>query len=560
MLCHLHVKNLAIIREAEVDFSEHFNILTGETGAGKSILIGAASLGLGGKATREMIRNGAEYALVELVFTPENEATRAKLAELTIPCGDEVIISRKIYPGRTVNKINDETVTVATLKEVAQTLIDIHGQHEHQSLLHREKHLEIVDAYAKNEESLAAVKQAYQAWQAVVKEREEATLPQEERLREISFLEYEQQEIEEAALKENEEEELEARYRLLNNMSRIEGGVAEAYGLTGENRECAADQIARALRTLGGLTEYDESLADLYEELRQAEDILSDFNRSLSDYQMSLSYDKEEFSRIDKRLDEIRRLYAKYGGTYEKTMAHYDEICEKLIGYTNYDLHMEELARKEKELLSAYDKEAEKLSKRRSAAAKELEGRITDALMSLNFMQADFHILCEKEEARHVNGRDRLEFLISTNPGEPVRSLGAVASGGELSRIMLAIKSILAAQDQIPTVIFDEIDTGISGVTARKVAERMDTLARTHQVICITHLQQIAAMADRHLFIEKVASGGETKVQIRSLSQEESIQELTRMIAGDLGKESAKEAAIALKAQAAEHKAVLLRE
>ncbi|MBQ9563742.1 MAG: DNA repair protein RecN [Lachnospiraceae bacterium] len=554
MLCHLHVKNLAIIREAEADFSEHLNILTGETGAGKSVIIGAASLGLGGKAGREMIRDGAEYALVELLFTCESELTRQVLAAHDLPCGEEILISRKIYPGRTVNKVNDETVTVATLKEIAATLIDIHGQHEHQSLLHQEKHLAITDTYAKNQELLAQVRGAYAQWQKAAKERRESEMPEEERLREISFLDYECKEIEEAGLKETEEEELESRYRLLSNMSRIEEGIAETYGLTGERRECASDQIGRALRALRGLTEYDESLEDLCEELSQAEDILSDFNRQIWDYQNSLSFDHEEFSVIEKRLDEIRRIYAKYGGTYERTMAHYEEISDRLLAYQDYDRRRAELQALEQERKEAYLALAGRLSSRRRDAAAELEGKITEALLSLNFLTADFHIEVRESGQLRDNGTDDLEFLISTNPGEKARSLGAVASGGELSRIMLAIKSILATQDQIPTLIFDEIDTGISGVTAQRVAERMAEIAGIHQVICITHLQQIAAMADRHLFIEKDADAGETRVRIRTLEGDESVEELARMVGGANRSEAVVQAAREMKALAEEKK------
>ena len=554
MLCHLHVKNLAIIREAEADFSEHLNILTGETGAGKSVIIGAASLGLGGKASRDMIREGAEYALVELVFTPESELTRRKLAEHDLPCGEEILISRKIYPGRTVNKINDEAVTAGTLKEIAQTLIDIHGQHEHQSLLNKESHLEITDQYAKNEDLLRQVKETYTQWQKVKREIERSTVSEEDRLREISFLEYELAEIENAELKEQEEEELMSRYRLLSNMNRIEEGVAEAYGLTGERRECAADQIGRALRTLNGLTEYDESLKELAEELSQAEDILNDFNRLLSDYQDSLSFDREEFSVIEKRLDEIRRIYAKYGGTYERTMQHYEEISDRLIAFQDYDRRRAELIQEEARCKEAYLTLARELSERRRKAASELEGKITEALLSLNFLTADFRIRVEESGQLRENGLDDLEFLISTNPGEKVKSLGAVASGGELSRIMLAIKSILAKQDQIPTLIFDEIDTGISGVTAQRVADRMAEIAQTHQVICITHLQQIAAMADRHLFIEKDADEGETRVRMRVLEGEDSVEELARMVGGENRSEAVVEAAREMKALAQERK------
>lgn len=533
MLLNLHVKNLAIIQEAEIDFTDHLNILTGETGAGKSVIIGSVTLALGAKASRDVIREGAEYALVELLFHVEDPKTIQLVRELDLPVEEgEILISRKLYPGRAVNKINGETVTASAIRKIASHLIDIHGQHEHQSLLHKEKHLEIVDQYARDQELRHQVREAWERYRLAEKELEKSRIPEEERLRECSFLEYEQKEIQQARLQPGEEEELAALYRRLSNLNLIEEETAQVYRFTGEGEDSAGEQIGRALRSLARTAPYDPELDQLQEQLIQVEDILGEFNRSLSEYRMGLDFDHGTMAETEERLDEIRRIQSKYGGSYESVCSYVEEIGEKLERYRQYDLYIEELEREVEEARKSYEAGAEALSRERKKAAGELGEKIREVLRDLNFLDVQFEIACGQRREPGAEGVDDLEFMISTNPGERVRSLGAVASGGELSRIMLAIKSILAEQDAVDTLIFDEIDTGISGVTAQKVAERMVSLSAVHQVICITHLQQIAAMADTHFLIEKQAGETGTKVEIRTLGEEESVEELARMLGG----------------------------
>ena len=536
MLTHLHVKNLALIREAEIDFTEGLNILTGETGAGKSIVIGSVSLALGGKAPREMVRPGAEYGLAELVFLVNRGKQKEKLLELGIvPEEDQVIISRKISDGRSINKINGETVTLSQLKEAASLLIDIHGQHEHQSLLQKKKHLEILDEFAKEE--LAPVKESlageYRSWKELKKQLSEAQMDEESRLREISLLEFETGEIERAELSEGEDEELERRYRRMTNARRLLEAAGNAYALTGYEEETGAGAvIGRAIRELQSVLSFDEELSALASQLSDVDGLLNDFNRELSDYLSSLEFDEEEFAETEERLNLLNYLKSRYGHTVEEILAYQQKQAERLATLQDYDRYLKELQERLGESEKRLQELCGKATEIRRAYAEKLCEKIKEHLIDLNFLNVEFEMSFEELPEFTAQGKDSAEFLISTNPGEPLRPLMKIASGGELSRIMLAIKTVLADRDEIDTVIFDEIDVGISGRTAQRVSEKMMLIGRTRQVICITHLAQIAAMADSHYRIEKQVEEGETRTQIRRLSEEESVQELARILGG----------------------------
>ncbi|MGN0484517.1 MAG: DNA repair protein RecN [Lachnospiraceae bacterium] len=536
MLLNLHVKNLAIIEETEVEFTEGLNILSGETGAGKSIIIDSINLALGEKAPKEMIRQEEKPALVELVFQVNDPKQVQQLEEMGIELEEDgmIILSRKISKGRSIAKINSETVAISKMKEAAGILIDIHGQHEHQSLLHKKKHLEILDDYAKA--NLADLKQqmkeAYQTYASLKEELHAQDIDSEQQKRELSFLEYELNEIEAAQLKKGEDETLETEYRRLVNGKKIMEALQTAYMQTGSDGGGASDQTGRALRELIAVSEYDERAAGLTEQLREIDDLLSDFNRDLSDYLSDNDFDDETFAQVEERLDLINHLKDKYGDTIEKILNAAKEKQERMEKLQNYDLYLQQLKEKfmssEKKVLDL----AKKVSEIRKKAAKELVKEVKSALQDLNFLDVQFDMHFEPLKQVTANGMDDAEFLISTNPGEPMRGLGKVASGGELSRIMLAIKSVLAKNDQIETLIFDEIDTGISGRTAQAVSEKMNVIGRNHQVICITHLPQIAAMADSHFLIEKTVENHATASHIALLSEEESVRELARMLGG----------------------------
>jgi len=536
MLEHLHVKNLALIREAEIDFTEGLNILTGETGAGKSIVIGSVSLALGGKASKELVRPGAEYGLAELVFSVTGEKLKDSLQKLdVIPEENQVILSRKIMNGKSINKINGETVTLSQLRETADLLIDVHGQHEHQSLLQKKKHLEILDTYARAE--LQPVKTelsaAYAEWKKLEEEQENARMDEESRLRELSLLEFETKEIEEAGLVPGEDEELEQKYRKMTHARRLMEAAGTAYGLTGyEEAESAGTAVGRALRELQSVAGVDEGLVDLTGQLSDIDSLLNDFNRELADYVSSLEFSEEELHETEERLNTLNHLKSKYGRSLEAVLEYDRKQQERLAALQDYDAYLERLEKQIQEQEQRLTELCAQVSGIRKTYAEQLCGKIREHLVDLNFLNVEFEMKFERLPGYTAEGFDDAEFVISTNPGEPLRPLMKIASGGELSRIMLAIKTVLADKDEIGTVIFDEIDVGISGRTAQKVSEKMMLIGRTRQVICITHLAQIAAMADSHFRIEKQVTEEGTRTEVRRLDKKESVEELARILGG----------------------------
>ena len=534
MLRSIHVKNMALIEEEEITLDHGLNILTGETGAGKSIVIGSVSAALGAGSFKDFVAEGAGYAMVELTFETDSEAVRQKLEEAGLPDLDGiVVISRNYRNGRSVSRINGETVTAALVREVAALLIDIHGQHEHQSLLYPKYHLALVDSYAEKE--LTGPKKecadAFRVWSEVTSELKEASLDEKDRLKQIDFLTYEISEIDEAALSEGEDESLEAQFRKLSHAQRIQEVLGEVSELTGSDNG-AAMSVSRASGKLGQIADLDEDLKQLSDMLIQIEDLCSDFSHSLSGYIDDFTYDEEEYRQISDRLDLINRLKSKYGRTIGEILQYRDRQQEALDRLTDYDAYVGELKKKQKESRERLKEQCEVITGIRKRSASQLQQQIIQSLEELNFLDVRFEISFEKTKEPTANGEDMVTFLISTNPGSPVRPLQNVASGGELSRIMLGIKTIMARRDSIETLIFDEIDTGISGRTAQKVSEKMAQLSKHCQVIAITHLAQIAAMADHHYLIEKAVENGTTHTHVRELEEQEMIEELARILGG----------------------------
>lgn len=540
MLISLHVKNLALIDETEVYFGNGLNILTGETGAGKSIIIGSVNLALGAKAEKEMIRTGADYALVELVFQIEKEEQLQEIRQLELPVEEDgtVILQRRIMPGKSLCKVGGETVSVRQVKALAEILIDIHGQHEHQSLLKPGKQLEILDDYAG--EALyklkKQLKERYEEYKEVVRQLSADDVDEETRKREISLAEFEAQEIEEAGLSPGEDIELEKTYRKLVNGQKIQETLTLAHQLSGYEEGGAGDAVGRAVKEVRSIVSYDETLQEFENQLLDIDSLLNDYNRMAADYLSNLEFDGELFSRTEKRLDVINHLKSKYAGTgnsIEEILAYQEKLQEKLEKYQNFDAYKQQLLQKESSLKEALLKLCGKISKIRKDSALKLAQSMKKALIDLNFMDVAFEINVQPEPDKiGSEGYDKTDFMISTNPGEALKSLSQVASGGELSRIMLALKTVLADKDEIETLIFDEIDTGISGKTAWKVSEKMGILGKKHQLICITHLPQIAAMADTHFQIEKSVVEERSVTRIRKLEEEDSIKELARMLGG----------------------------
>lgn len=530
MLSELHVKNLALIEKADVEFKEGLNVLTGETGAGKSIIIGSVTIALGGKVPKDIIRKGADYAYIELIFTVSDPEKLRLLKEFDIhPDGDgTVIISKKIMPSRSLSKINDETVTAGKLRDITGLLIDIHGQHEHQSLLYKSKHLEILDRYQekKSHDLKENIVSTYREYNRLKERLSSFALDEETRLREMDFIRYEIEEIGNAQLKEGEEEELSSRYRLFLHAKKITESLSFAY--TAVNTEL----IGRALKEIESVASYDERISVIRDQLFDADSILNDINHEIASYMDDMSFDEEEYRQLEERLDVIHNLEAKYGKSLEQIFANLEEKRIRLSELEDYD----RLKRKtEQEIVGIEDKLdglCGQLSYMRKETAKELTKKIKAGLKDLNFIDVEFSMEFKKLDHYTAAGYDEAEFVISTNPGEAPKPLGAVASGGEMSRIMLAIKTVLADSDDIPTLIFDEIDTGISGRTAQKVSEKLSYIAESHQVILITHLPQIAAMADAHYEILKKSDGGKTTTTIRTLSDGEMVEELARLLGG----------------------------
>lgn len=533
MLSAIHVKNLALIDEIEVDFQEHLNILTGETGAGKSIIIGSINLALGKKMPKDMIRKGADYALVELFFNIDENSDAAKaLAKLEIPQEDgTVAISRRMSPSRSVSRINGEIVSVKTVKEIASMLIDIHGQHEHQSLLYKSKHLEILDEFSK--EKLGTLKkemaEAFEKYKAFERELKNAVTDSEQRKKEQIFLEYVIQEIEDAALTEGEDDLLAAQYKKMSHSRKIMESAGSAYALCANE---ASEAVSRALRELSSVEDYDETISGMKAQLYDADNLLNDFNREMAGYIDALTFDDEAFRETEQRLDMINTLKTKYGQTIREILDYKEQKQQELEQLEHYEEYLHKLRADFKAAGKTYMQLAKKVSEIRQAAGKKLSSLILEALKELNFLDVRFDMRFYRLENAGSNGIDEAEFVISTNPGEDLKPLGEVASGGELSRVMLAVKSVLADADAVETLIFDEIDAGISGRTAQKVSERLSVIAGKHQVICITHLPQIASMADAHYMIEKKNVADHTLTEIKKLSDEASVQEIARLLGG----------------------------
>ena len=535
MLINLHVRNLALIEESDIDFTDHLNILTGETGAGKSILIGSIQSALGGKIPKDMIRSGSDGALIELVFQTSSEPVRRLMEEYEIPFEEgEIIISRRITNQRVVNKVNGCSITLSRLKELSPLLLDLSGQHENQLLLKPANHMRILDSYARSAvgEVREEVEKEYHRYQDLSKRLSSRDIGEEERLREIEFLQYEIREIESASLREGEDEELEELYEKISHSRDILENCGQAWQLTGEGQASASDRIGDAIRYLSEAAGYDSDVEDLVEQASTIDALLNDLNRALADYISSMEYDEQTFHDTEERLDTINHLKAKYGKSIAEVLAYRDKSKERYEQLINHDEEIEALKKEH----AASEKKLRELSGELTARRKEtaipLAAQIREALLDLNFKEVRFEISFEDIGHFTKDGTDAICFMIQTNPGLPLRPLHEIASGGELSRIMLAIKSILADEEGIETLIFDEIDTGISGRTAQKVSERLSALAGNRQVIAITHLPQIAAMADAHFLIEKTSDENSTISRIYALDEEESVRELARMLGG----------------------------
>ena len=558
MLQNLHVKNLALIDEVEITFDEHLNILTGETGAGKSVLIGSIESALGKKISKDMIRPGAKEAVIELLFWIEDQKLIKEIEALDLEVEDgQIFIKRVINEKRSINKINDSTVTLNTLREVSRRLFDLHGQQEYQVLLKEKNHLSMMDHFLPENArySLEQCKNLAGEYHEISTKIKEISIDDQQRLREMDFLKHEISEIENANLVKGEDEELETVYQKIVHSRDIIISCQAARMLTGYEEETSiGNQLSESIRRMQEISHLDPQISEFYEQLLSVEDLLNGFHQELTTYMENMEFDEQTYQEVEERLNVINSLKDKYGPSIEDVTA-YGQKAEKRYNMLCDAEHEIEILKNEQERIrERYLKEAKNLSEQRCKVAKTLGSNITKALEDLNFLDVRFEIEVTKKDQISADGMDQIRFMISTNPGLPMRPVQEVASGGELSRIMLALKSVAAQADGVDTLIFDEIDTGISGETANRVAKKMAVISKDHQVIAITHLPQIAAMADSHYFIRKQTDQKNTQTMIRKLNESESLKEISRMISGDQWSETSMEHAKEMKSLADETK------
>ncbi|MCR5312017.1 MAG: DNA repair protein RecN [Lachnospiraceae bacterium] len=534
MLEEIHVKNLALIEESRIEFGKGLNILTGETGAGKSVLLGSVNLALGARADKDLIRTGAEEASVSLVFSLSDDV-RALLSEWDIPCDDDsVVISRKFSATKNVFKINGEPSNARRVKELAELLIDIHGQHEHQSLLSTVRQLEMLDAFGgkKVSEAKLEVRKAAERLLALDEELEELNSKQRERNRETDLLQYEVNEIDSANIVIGEDTELEERYRMMVSSEKLMEHLSEAMNLlAGEGMESAGSMISRSIQALNRAGSDSTEISSIASKLSDAEALIGDSAIELSRFLGKLEFSNEEFSETEERLNLLNSLKNRFGDDLETVLKYRDEKEAELEKLLNLEEYLQKTQKLRDEALKAYRTAAGELTRLRTGASKAFSEKLLAELKELSFPDVRFEIAIDSDEEKiSTNGFDSVEFMISANLGEPIKPMKNVSSGGELSRIMLGIKTILAGEDGIDALIFDEIDAGISGRTAWEVARKLNRLSKEHQVIAITHLAQIAAMADTHFEISKESSAGKTVTDIRKLDRDGEIGELARLL------------------------------
>jgi DNA repair protein RecN (Recombination protein N) len=551
MLQSLYVRDYALIEELEMEFGSGLNIITGATGAGKSILIGAMSMILGERANTDVVRGDASKAVVEGIFNDaDTERIRNVLEENSIPTDPlpRVILRRKITERGSRGFVNDTPATLDVMRTVAAELIDLHGQHEHQSLLRTETHLRLLDSFG----GLSGLVEHYQQKRAevaeLVEEREALAARERELRQQKELYEFQIEEIDEVDPEPGEEEELEAERRVLENAEQLFASTQGLYEMLFEDENAVHDQLVVARNDLQDLARIDDAFEEHAEEIESAQIIVSELANFLQDYNAHIEFDPQRLEAIRERITELEKLKRKYGGTLEAVLEHRKEIGEQYELAQDFEGNLERLDAEIEEAQAELTDAALRLSSKRQAVAERIEDAILDELATLGMPDSQFDVRFtaqedadgwinpDAEDARYrafETGMDQVEFYISTNVGVPPMPLTEVASGGEISRIMLALKTILAKSERLPILVFDEIDVGISGDMARRVGESMHDLARYHQIITITHLPQIAALGDRHFKVEKIVEDGTTKTTIHRLDEDEQATQVASLISGE---------------------------
>lgn len=534
MIDHIHIQNFAIIKETDIDFENGLNIITGETGSGKSIVIEAISLALGSRADSAFVRHGAAKAIVELA------------GELD---GEEIVITREVSAaGKNLCRLNGQLVTLAQLQETCRRLADIHGQYDNQSLLNPDNHIRLVDSYHQAE--IAPVRQrfdeAYSSYHQIQSRLNQLLARERDDLKKMDFYRFERDEIDKADLTPGEDETLTEQASLLQNSEKIFAGIETAYSLLNEGDTAASSAMGSALSALQAITGFSKDIAAVTEDFADLYYRLEDVSASLREIRDRITFSPEELDSVIARLSLIDTLKRKYGSTIEEILAYRDRIDEELSQIENFDQIKAQLEADAKQAYDRLARCADQLTEVRRASAEELSGAIEKELHDLNFSSARLSIDFQVPDAIGPDGRDIVEILISTNKGEPLKPLVKVASGGEISRIMLAIKNITGTYDNIPTMIFDEIDAGISGITASIVGRKLKEIASNHQIICITHLPQIAACGDTHYRIFKEETDSNTFTTVERLTDANTVDEIARLLGGENITETTRKSAVEL--------------
>lgn len=537
MLLQLNIKNFALIQELSVEFGEGFNILSGETGAGKSILIDTIDYVLGGKFSKDLIRYGEQKTFVEAVFSIENEDIYEVLKELEIEADEIIIISRETtISGKSIIKVNGKSVVLSCLKKIREKLLDIHGQHQNQNLLHKSSHIGYLDSFCGIEidvllEKFIILRDEYNA----IKVKIDSLKGNEDKEKLIDYTKFQIDDIEKGKLRIGEEEELREEFNLLSNAEKISLALANSYSNLDAPKEGVSvlEGLSKVINELSFVEEHFEKIKDKREQIEGAFYIIEEASREIRDLMGEVYYDEAALEKINARIYEISIYKKKYGENVEAVLEYYKKLknqCDELVNSEQIIIKLKEKSNKIIEKMKALGNEMHSI---RNKNAEILEVEIKEELSYVGLEKAIIKIQVDLTDEFNSKGYDDVTFLVSTNPGEPLKSLEKVLSGGELSRIMLALKCVFVGKDRIPTLIFDEIDTGISGTIAKRVGEKMYQVSTKHQVLCITHLPQISALSDCHYFVSKKVKDSKTFTEIRTLSKDDKIKEIAKMTSGD---------------------------
>ena len=557
MITHLRIKNVALIEQVDVDFAHGLNILTGETGAGKSILVDSINFLLGGRPVRDFVRMGADFAHVEGILEISDPVVTEGLFQLGIEVtGGEIILERTLQKaGKSTCRIDGRTVTAGLLKEAAALLVDVHGQHEHQSLLNPVKQMRLLDQFCGEELTLlkTTLEGLLSEYRKIDRELKALSGVGNQRQEQIDVWRFQLGEISEAALKPGEEEELTIKRNRLSVTDKLSKNSTQAISMlygSYNSQVSATDQLGRAAMLITDMAKLDPTCEKIQANITEATQLLSEIVSELRDYNDELNADPFELEKLETRLDTIYKIKKKYGGTVESVLAKQAQLNTNLMGLEDSELEIRKLKTKRSSVIKDITATCDQMNAIRVKTAGVISGEITAILKDLGMKSASFSVDVSRKTAFGPDGNDVVDFMISPNPGEPEKPLRRIASGGEMSRVMLAVKTVMADADRMDTVIFDEVDTGVSGRTAQQVAEKLMMISRKRQILCITHLPQIAAMADTHFLIEKGLEGDRTVTRVYPLPHDASAKELARLIGGAEITQATMNAASEMKSQA----------